>query len=113
MTSRIPEHMKASIVRYVHFGCKPGDFLRSVLCNDLIHAAMYADDINKHLLYDYATAMFCFIPAASHGVSGDGVSRIDAWCGERCEKPLDRTLVKWPKDWESVVDQVFAENQRV
>ena len=43
---QIPDRMMGGIKRYIENGIKPGDFLVSVICNDLREACGQADDEN-------------------------------------------------------------------
>lgn len=54
----IPSYMHGGIERYVHDGVKPGDFLTAVFENNLMKAAMRADDNNLHLLLEYARLLY-------------------------------------------------------
>lgn len=49
----IPQHMRDAIMRYAINRIAPGDFLRSVICNDLRGAVNHADSINLPLLKTY------------------------------------------------------------
>jgi len=49
----IPEYMHPALRRYIELGIAPGDFLRSVLCNDLRSAVWYADHTNLRYLPSY------------------------------------------------------------
>ena len=65
--SKIPEHMRESVILYVDHGIPPGGFLRAVLENNLTEAAAQADEINKHHLYDWACVMYNEIPQIARG----------------------------------------------
>lgn len=54
----IPEHCREGMQRYIEQGILPGDFLRAIICNDLVEAASRADIINRYRLYDYAGFLF-------------------------------------------------------
>jgi len=63
----IPAHMVEGLVLYVEHGITPGDFLLAVLRNDLVEAAAHADEINKHLLFEYADVMWNYLPSTCWG----------------------------------------------
>lgn len=64
---RIPEHMREGLANYVERGYRPGDFLRCVISNDLRGAVAHADDINRHLLYDYVIFFHAYAPSQCWG----------------------------------------------
>lgn len=63
----IPPYMHEGLKRWVEIGLVPGDFMRSVLENDLKGAAGHADNENRYRLYDYAMFMIWYLPAECHG----------------------------------------------
>lgn len=63
----IPEYMHHSISEYVDRGTPPGDFLRSVLCNNLRDAVVYADDTNMWLLPVYTAFIHDNAPSECWG----------------------------------------------
>lgn len=65
--SKIPEHMRCGVQGYIDKGWQPGSFLYAVLCNDLVEAASRADDINKHLLFEWASLLYNEIPRNAWG----------------------------------------------
>lgn len=65
--SRIPAWMHGGIVRYVTEGIQPGDFLTSVLRNDLKNAVAHADDDNRRLIPDYVQFFYNNIPGVCWG----------------------------------------------
>jgi len=42
----IPERMMQGIIDYVRYGIQPGNFLTSIICNQLKQTFQYADDEN-------------------------------------------------------------------
>ena len=62
----IPTHMKPGLIAYIEKGQQPGDFLRSVLENDLFRSAMRADPINLQSLSNYAMVLL-HMPVDSWG----------------------------------------------
>lgn len=65
--SVLPHHMQGQMEAYLEEGVPQGDFLRSVLCNDLREAASHADDINRYRLYDYVEFLASQAPIGSWG----------------------------------------------
>ncbi len=61
--SRIPKHMRGALEAYVQRGQPPGDFLRAVLCNDLVGAVERADGINMERMYDWACTLYNELPS--------------------------------------------------
>lgn len=51
--SGLPQHIQEGMQLYIEHKIAPGGFLTAVLCNDLYGAAVRADEINKHLLFEY------------------------------------------------------------
>lgn len=64
---RIPDYMHEGLTNYIERGIRPGDFLFSVVTNDLRNAARHADDVNKHLLFDYVSFFYSFAPTGCWG----------------------------------------------
>lgn len=54
----IPDYMQDALIRYIDNKIEPGAFLMAVLCNDLSEACGRADDINKHLLFNYIRFLY-------------------------------------------------------
>ncbi len=48
---------------------EPGSFLRSVLENDLVHAAANADEHNQRALFEYARILHSYLPSICWGSS--------------------------------------------
>lgn len=63
----IPPHMQEAIRRYVVQGIQPGQFLQSVITNDLRGAIGYADDVNLPLLKLYVQWFYNVAPSGCHG----------------------------------------------
>ena len=61
--NEIPDQTLVSLKRYVENGARPGDFLESVLCNDLTRAARAADANNGRSLVDIALFIHCNLPS--------------------------------------------------
>lgn len=76
---KLPERMRGGIRRYLEDGCVPGDFLRTVLENDLVGAVGKADDENLTLLPAYASMLYNAFPARSQGCWGSAQA-VEDWC---------------------------------
>lgn len=63
----IPERMHSGIVRYVEHGIPAGHFLQAVFENDLLNAALSADEENHALLGAYGKLLINQLPPASYG----------------------------------------------
>lgn len=63
----IPDHMQSGLARYLILGILPGGFLRAVLSNDLMEAAVMADDINRPRLFDFVLFLKSYAPKAAYG----------------------------------------------
>jgi hypothetical protein len=65
--AQIPEHMQAALRAYVLEGRRPGDFLTSVICNDLRNAVGRADETNLSLLKLYVQWFYNIAPGSCWG----------------------------------------------
>lgn len=65
--TELPPHMRDGMRLYMEHGIHPGSFLTAILCNDLLEAAVRADDVNKHLLFEYVQWLYNHAPAGSWG----------------------------------------------
>ena len=72
---QIPNHMMRVLHRYIYNHEPVGDFLRAVLCNDLMGACGRADSTNIELLPVYAAYLYNEAPAACHGSK----DKYEAW----------------------------------
>jgi len=63
----IPERMLESLERYKNDGTIPGDFLVSILSNDLVAACGRADDENLANLPAYGAYVYNELPGPSWG----------------------------------------------
>jgi len=63
----IPEHTRGALERYITHGILPGDFLLSVLKNDLMGAVARADHENSQCLRDIAAWVYMRAPGDSWG----------------------------------------------
>jgi hypothetical protein len=77
--AQIPERMQAALRRYVLEGLCPGDFLTSVICNDLRGAIGRADDDNLPLLKLYVQWFYNVAPGTCWG-SAEAMLK---WIAER------------------------------
>lgn len=65
--SRLPEHMRDGMRRYIENGIPPGSFQRAVLSNDLMEAFKRADDVNSAAMIDYARFLYNEAPGGCYG----------------------------------------------
>ena len=72
----IPYHTRAALERYVNYGIMPGDFLVSVLTNDLFGAVGRADSQNIHALKDICMFVYNEMPSNCWGTR----ERVEAFC---------------------------------
>jgi len=54
----IPDHTVGSLTLWIHNALEPGSFLKAVICNDLLGAFIYADDVNKKHIGDIISYMY-------------------------------------------------------
>jgi len=52
--SKIPEHMRAGMKKYVENGILGGDFQYAVLTNNFVLVCCMADSVNKENLFEWA-----------------------------------------------------------
>lgn len=87
----IPDNIKESLTAYVEQRRQPGDFLRSVLANDLSGACGRADHKNKLVLCDIVQYIFNDIPSICWG----SYEKVEAWLNPPTEQDvLDRTFAQ-------------------
>jgi hypothetical protein len=65
--SKLPGHIQGGVQRYIEKRIEPGSFLSAVICNDLREACAYADDINRHRLFDIVSWFYCEAPGNCWG----------------------------------------------
>jgi hypothetical protein len=63
----VPAHLIDGLMRYRFEGLRTGDFLMSVLSNDLHAAVQYADPVSLHALVALTRFLYFEFPAASWG----------------------------------------------
>ena len=71
----VPEHMRGATSRWILKGIIPGDFLRSVLSNNLSMAFQRADPVNLLRLGNWITYLDNYTPIECHGSE----ERVRAW----------------------------------
>ena len=84
--SLIPEHMVGAVRRYIEHGIEPGNFLASLLCNDLQGTFGAADSINGTRVRDYMVFLYNFAPTGCWG----GPEKYLAW--------VERGGLGWEKE---------------
>ncbi len=65
--SDLPESNAESLAIYLHHGVIPGSFMRALIENNLVHAAMCADHRNKHYLFEWASFLYNHMPSDAWG----------------------------------------------
>jgi hypothetical protein len=65
--SVLPEHMQEGAREYVELGREPGDFLRAILCNELVEAWQRADSVNRANLGAWIQWLLSEAPLACWG----------------------------------------------
>ncbi len=78
----LPEHMREAAQGYLERGETPGRFLMAVLCNNLVEAAMQADEINRLCLFDWAGWLYNNVPAPAWRTE----EKVRAWMKARQEE---------------------------
>lgn len=63
--SRLPEHLRAGMKRYLEAGIQPGHFLTACIENDLVDAVTRVGDFEE--LRQVATYLYTFMPAPAWG----------------------------------------------
>lgn len=74
----IPEYMHDAVERYIFDGIPPGDFLSSLLSNDLFLTYGYADDTNIRRVRDYIMLLYNDCPGSCWG----SPEKFKNWCKE-------------------------------
>ena len=65
--SKLPDHIRHGVRRYIEHGILPGEFLRAVICNKLKESFMYADDTNLLRMQDIVSFFYNESPLACWG----------------------------------------------
>ena|SRR5688572_27085604 len=76
---KLPQQLRGGMYRYIEFGVLPGDFLVSVLSNDLRRSCEYADEQNRSRLFDIVYWLYNEAPSPCWG----SAERIKAWVEAR------------------------------
>ena len=63
----LPEHIRGGMKRYIEQGIIPGDFLQTVICNDLMNSFAKADDINREHMFHIVHFMYNQAPYQCYG----------------------------------------------
>ena len=74
----LPEHMQEPARAYVEEHQPVGDFLKAVLCNDLVNAFGRADGINKAAMAQWAQWLWNEAPSPCWG----SLEKVRAWLDE-------------------------------
>lgn len=73
----MPEHLRGGMVRWILFGIHPGQFLTSVLQNDLFGALRNGDEISQRSLRGIGMFLYNYAPSACYGSQ----SKVSDWTG--------------------------------
>ena len=71
----LPEHMQSGARLYIEDGIMPGDFLMSVLANDLKGAFGRADTINREAMFTWASWLYNECPMQANG----SIEKVTDW----------------------------------
>lgn len=71
----IPSRMMEGVYDYLHYGYRPGSFLKAIFANDLVKATGQADDENLRNIPAYAAFLYNDAPQPSWG----SYKKVDAW----------------------------------
>src|SRR5271168_3419638 len=63
----IPDHMVDSVKNWVEYGWLPGEFLQSILENDIYEAVWHADNMNEGKISNWVKFVTWYLPSACHG----------------------------------------------
>jgi len=56
--TKLPEHIRGGMQRWIEHGIKPGNFLQAVIRNDLVDSFGQADEINLAAIFDIVEFMY-------------------------------------------------------
>jgi len=73
--SRLPEHIREGMRRYIEEGCPPGRFLQHVIKNKLVDSFGLADPTNKVRMHDICSFMYNQAPLPCWG----NATRYNEW----------------------------------
>jgi len=65
--TKLPQHIRGGMKRYVEEHVLPGNFLQAVICNDLTEAFIRADDINIEKMFEIVGFMYWEVPRMCWG----------------------------------------------
>lgn len=82
--SLLPEHISDSVKLYIEEGRPTGDFLQSVICNQLKESFAFADDINIERMFDIVSFFYNQAPLLCWGSR----KRMEKWTGHSGLKGL-------------------------
>lgn len=80
--SKIPEHMRPGLERYLEYGVIPGRFLTAILENNLVDAVAHADRVNKTSFREWASFLYNEMPAGSWGSK----EKVRKWSEEKSKE---------------------------
>ena len=72
----IPIHMREGLYGYIHNGRRVGSFLAAVISNDLRETCLNADNVNKHVIFEYVAFLHGYAPMACWG----STKKYHEWC---------------------------------
>lgn len=73
--TKIPEHIRYGMFRYVEYGNVPGNWMCYLLSNDLIRSWGFADTTNREAMGDLVNFLYNDIPSPCKGSE----KAIEAW----------------------------------
>ena len=65
--SKLPEHIRGGMARYIEEGCPTGRFLEYVIKNKLVDSFGLADEINKYRMFDICDFLYNQAPIPCWG----------------------------------------------
>lgn len=71
----IPKNIRKGLSTYLHYGSRPGSFLRAVLANDLYIASTRADPNSLKSLPDICRYVMNYMPEACYGSE----AKVEVW----------------------------------
>ena len=89
--TKLPEHIRDSVQRYIETGCPVGSFLTAVISNDLCSAFACADSINSTNMQRIVGFFYNEAPSTCWG----SPEKMNAWI-EHHQKERERIKQKTP-----------------
>lgn len=80
--TRVPDHLKGGLQRYLNHRLKPGSFLEAIITNDLYRAYRTADGESFHGLREVIEYLYWDAPSKSWG----SVEKFEAWLALKREE---------------------------